>query len=197
MTHPWLAIVTGTLLLSSATQDPHRPSDKLDLAGHWAVNAGMSDPLPLLPGEAMSIARAAGVVRTGARPSRAASGPDARLVSTVRSALRKSLRAMSELRIAQRGSTVIFTDADDQSLALVPGAREQALQHQELRVVVAATWEAPLFTVTREYADGTIVTDSYSSFTAPRQLVAISTISNRHMAEKPVVINRVYDSLDR
>ena len=71
------------------------------------------------------------------------------------------------------------------------------IEHGGVRVTIAAAWREPLFTVTREYMDGTMVVDSYSTFTAPRQLVLSSTISNKHMAEPPVSVNRVYDPVER
>jgi hypothetical protein len=198
MTHSWLALAAGTLLLHAPLlQEPQRPSEKLDLAGHWVMNAAMSDALPLLPGEALSVARAAGVVRTGSSPSRPGNGPDPRLITSVRHVLRKALHAATSLKIAQRGRTLTLVDADNRTLSLVADGREQEVEQGGLWMTVAASWQAPLFTVRREFADGTVVTDSYSTFVEPRQLVAISTISNRHMAEKPVIINRVYDPLER
>ena len=198
MLQAWLVFVAATLLLHLPHgQDAQRPSETLDLTGHWVVNTSMSDALPLLPGEAMSMARAAGIVRTGGRPSRAVKGPDPRLVSAVRSALRSSLQAAAELRITQKGRTVTLRDAENQTIVLVAGGKDQEIELSGIRVTIAATLEEPLFTITREYADGTVVVDSYSTFTAPRQLVAFSTISNKHMSEKPVSMNRVYDPLER
>lgn len=200
MTYVWLAFVAGTLLVHSHTvmgQTPQSPSGKLDLEGRWVLNGAMSDALPLLPGEAMSLARAAGVVRTGGRPSRAVSGPDPRLVTSVRSALRGSLQAASQLTIVLEGRTITLTDAENQTITLIPNGKRQVIEHGGVRVTIAAAWREPLFTVTREYMDGTMVVDSYATFTAPRQLVLTSTINNKHMAEPPVSVNRVYDPVER
>lgn len=197
MTHPCLALVAGTFLFYSLVVQDQRPSEKLDLTGHWVVNPSMSDELPLLPGEAISRARAAGVVRAGGRPSRAVQGPDPRLVTSVRAALRNALQAASELKITQMGRTVTLTDAENQRIVLVANGKEERIDHGGVHVTISAAWEEPLFTVTREYGDGTIVVDSYSTFTAPRQLVTMSTIRNKHMAENPVSVNRVYDPVKR
>ena len=64
-----------------------RPSEKLDVAGDWQVIESLSDELPLLPGEAMALARAAGSVRTGTA-GRGFRGPDPQRVARVRTALR-------------------------------------------------------------------------------------------------------------
>jgi len=198
MTHSCLTLCACALMLHTVSgQLPQRPSEQLDLTGHWTLNASMSDVLPLLPGESMTMARAAGVVPAAGRRSRVSGGPDPGLVATVRNALRSALHAAAKLKIVQSGRTLTFIDADDSELSIVADGKEKQLELAGLRMTLAARWEAPLFTVTREYEDGTVIIDSYSTFSDPRQLVATSTISNRHMTEKPVIINRVYDPLER
>ena len=198
MTQAWLSICACALLLHAVpVQLPQRPSEQLDLAGHWTLNEAMSDGLPLLPGESMTLARAAGVVPAAGRRNRATAGPDPGLVATVRNALRDALQAAAKLKIVQNGRTVTLIDAEDRELSIVADGREKQLEHRGMRLTAAGRWEAPLFTVKREYEDGTVIVDSYSTFSNPRQLVATSTISNRHMTEKPVIINRVYDPLER
>lgn len=193
-----LTLCACALMLDAVSgQLPQRPSEQLDLTGHWTLNASMSDVLPLLPGESMTMARAAGVVAAAGRRSRAPGGPDPGLVVTVRNALRTALQAAAQLRIVQKGRTLTLVDGEDRELSVVADGKQQQREHGGLRMLLAARWEAPLFTVTREYEDGTVIVDSYSTFTDPRQLVAVSTISNRHMTEKAVIINRVYDPLER
>src|SRR5687768_8145250 len=63
MTHSCLALCACALMLHTVSgQLPQRPSEQLDLTGHWTLNPSMSDVLPLLPGESMTMARASGVV---------------------------------------------------------------------------------------------------------------------------------------
>jgi hypothetical protein len=119
------------------------------------------------------------------------------LVANVRNALRDALTAAATLTIVQSGRTVTLIDAEDRELSIVADGKEKQVEHRGVRLTAAGRWEAPLFTITREYEDGTVIVDSYSTFSDPRQLVTISTISNRHMTEKPVIINRVYDPLER
>jgi hypothetical protein len=199
MTHLCLSVsVCAAVLHAAAAQLPQRPSERLDVAGHWALNEKMSDALPLLPGEAMTRARAAGVVPSAmGRRKRIGGGPDPALVANVRNALRDALTAAATLTIVQSGRTVTLIDAEDRELSIVTDGKEKQVEHRGVRVTAAGRWEAPLFTIRREYEDGTIIVDSYSTFSDPRQLVTISTISNRHMTEKPVIINRVYDPLER
>lgn len=198
MTQICLALCACAVLLSAApVQQPQRPSEQLDLAGHWTLNEAMSDGLPLLPGESMTLARAAGVVPAAGRRSRVTAGADPGLVASIRNALRDALQAAAKLKIVQNGSTLTLIDAEDRELSIVADGREKQLEHRGIRLTAAGRWDAPLFTIRRQYEDGTVVIDSYSTFSDPRQLVATSTISNRHMTEKPVIINRVYDPLER
>jgi len=198
MTHPCLSLWACTLLLHALTsQQPQHPSERGDLTGHWTLNESMSDALPPLPGESMTLARAAGVVPAAGRHSRVSGGADPALVVTVRNSLRAGLYAAARLKIVQTGRTLTLVDADERELSVVADGKEKRLDHGGVRLTLAARWEAPLFTVTREYEDGTMIVDCYTTFSEPRQLVATSTISNRHMAEKPVIINRVYDPLER
>ena len=198
MTQICLSFCACTLLLPVVSvQLPQPPSGHLELAGHWTLNETMSDALPLLPGESMTLARAAGVVPAAGRRTRVSGGPDPGLVATVRNALRSGLHAAAKLKIVQAGRMVTLIDAEDRELSVVADGKQKQVEHRGVRLTAAARWESPLFTVTREYEDGTVVIDSYSTFSDPRQLVATSTISNRHMTEKPVIINRVYDPLER
>ena len=198
MTQLCLPLCVCALMLHFVpSQLPQRPPEQLDLAGNWTLNAAMSDALPLLPGESMTLARAAGVVPAAGRRSRVSGGPDPALVVTVRNSLRAGLYAAARLKIVQTGRTWSLVDADERELSVVADGKEKRLDHGGVRLTLAARWEAPLFIVTREYEDGTMIVDSYTTFSEPRQLVATSTISNRHMAEKPVIINRVYDPLER
>ena len=189
--------VCAMMLHFVAVQLPHRPSEQLALAGHWRLNEAMSDALPLLPGESMTLARAAGVVPAAGRRSRMTAGPDPGLVAAVRNALRAALHAAATLKIAQNGRTLTLIDGEERELSILADGKEKQLEHRGIRLTAAGRWDAPLFTVRREYEDGTVIVDSYSTFSDPRQLVATSTISNRHMAEKPVIINRVYDPIER
>ncbi len=170
-----------------------RPSDKLDVAGDWQVIESLSDQLPLLPGEAMALARAAGMVRTG-RPAR---GPDPQQVARVRTALRTALQASARLTIVRNGETLTLRDADGRVLPVVPDGQAVSLEADGLRFTLVARWKAPLLTVEREFEDGTTLSDSYATFTDPRQLVATSTIENSRMDEKPVTLTRVYAPVDR
>ena len=197
MTQLCLPLCACALVLQSlSVQLPQRPSEQLELAGHWTLNESMSDALPLLPGESMTLARAAGVVPAGRR-TRIAGGPDPGVIATVRNALRAALHAAATLKIVQAGRTVTLIDAEDRELSVVADGKQKRFEHRGVRLIAAARWAAPLLTVTREYEDGTVIIDTYSTFSDPRQLVATSTISNRHMTEKPVIINRVYDPLER
>jgi hypothetical protein len=173
-----------------------RPSDKLDLAGDWQVIESLSDELPLLPGESMALARAAGTVRTG-RPVRGFRGPDPQRVASVRTALRTALQASARLTIVRNGETLTLRDADGRVRPVVPDGQEVSLEADGLRFTLVARWKAPLLTVEREFEDGTTVSDSYATFTDPRQLVATSTIQNSRMDEKPVTLTRVYAPVDR
>jgi hypothetical protein len=185
------------MLHPAAGQQPQRPTEQLDLSGYWKLNESMSDALPLLRGESMTLARAAGVVPAAGKRTRVSGGPDPGQVAMVRNALRRALQASARLRIVQSGGTVTLIDAEERELSIVADGKAKRLEHGGVRLTLAARWEAPLLTVTREYEDGTVIVDSYSTFSDPRQLVATSTISNRHMTEKPVIINRVYDPLER
>lgn len=173
-----------------------RPSDKLDVAGDWQVIESLSDELPLLPGEAMAHARAAGTVRTG-RPARGARGPDPQQVARVRTALRTALQASARLTIVRNGETLTLRDADGRVLPVVPDGQAVSLEADGLRFTLVARWKTPLLTVEREFEDGTTLSDSYATFTDPRQLVATSTIENSRMDEKPVTLTRVYAPVDR
>lgn len=173
-----------------------RPSEKLDVAGDWQVIESLSDELPLLPGEAMALARAAGSVRTGTA-GRGFRGPDPQRVARVRTALRTALQASSRLTIVRNGETLTLKDADGRVLPVVPNGREVNLEADGLRFTLVARWTTPLLTVEREFEDGTTVSDNYATFTDPRQLVATSTIQNSLMDEKPVTLTRVYAPVDR
>ena len=199
MTQTCLLMWACALMLPAAAgQQPQRPAEQLDLSGHWKLNESMSDALPLLPGESMMLARASGVVPSATgRRNRIGGGPDPALVANVRNALRDALHAAVTLKIVQNGRTFTLVDAEDRELSIVADGKEKQVEHRGVRLTAAGRWEAPLFTITREYEDGTVIVDSYSTFSDPRQLVATSTISNRHMTEKPVIINRVYDPLER
>ena len=199
MTQLCLSLYACAMVLSSVpVQLPQRPSERPDLAGHWTLNEKMSDALPLLPGESMTLARGSGVVPSATgRRKRIGGGPDPALVANVRNALREALHAAATLKILQNGRIVTLIDAEDRELSILADGKEKQVEHRGVRLTAAGRWEAPLFTIRREFEDGTVIVDSYSTFSDPRQLVATSTISNRHMTEKPVIINRVYDPLER
>jgi hypothetical protein len=194
MMHVCVAFLAVTIFVH-AHQNSQNPSERLDLAGQWVLNDSLSEDLPLLPGEAMSLARASGVVPAGSAPARATHGPDPAQVTLVRNILRSALRASAQLKIVQNGQVLVFTDAEGRVLPVRPDGRETRHEHGGVRFSLVAHWKAPLLTVRRQYPDGTVLSDSYATFTEPRQLVATSTISNRRMAEQPVTIRRVYNAV--
>ena len=192
----WYAVLAWGFCACSPGAQDQRPSQKLDVAGEWQVIESLSDQLPLLPGEAMALARAAGTVRTG-RPARGFRGPDPQRVARVRTALRTALQASSRLTIVSDGETLMLRDADGRVLPVVPDGQEVSLEADGLRFTLVARWKTPLLTIELKFEDGTVVSDSYATFTDPRQLVATSTIQNRRMDEKPVTLTRVYAPIDR
>ena len=176
-----------------SAQDPQQPSEQIDLRGEWRLNASLSDDVPLLPGEAMAIARASGAVRTGTRPARASRGPEHRALVSVRQVLRAELAA-SHLKVAHAGRTLTFTFGGADPLAFVADGRKFTLERDGVRFTVRAQWISPLLVIDREYEDGTTVSETFASFDDPRQLVATSTIQNERTQEPPITFTRVFEA---
>lgn len=168
-----------------------RPSERREVAGQWVLNDDLSDDLPLLPGEAIAVARASGAVRVQGRPS--GGGADYRRSLRVRAALRQLLEGSERLTLADTGSRVVVTDMSGASLTVPLDGRKLELDDRGVRVEVTARWESPLLVLQRRYEDGTIVEDELVTFTEPRQLVSTTTIHNGRTGEPPVVMRRVYD----
>lgn len=76
---------------------------------------------------------------------------------------------------------------------LVPGGRPLRGQYGELSVEIAAAWGGASLVMERRYPDRTVVSESYVTFTHPRQLVVTSTIGNPLIAEPASMLTRVYD----
>jgi hypothetical protein len=184
----WLLCAFGLV-----AQDLQRPSEQLNVAGHWQMNASLSDEVPLLPGEALAAARAAGQVRSGKRTARTGSRPDPMLVTKVRNLLRTALRAATHLKIVQAGNGLSLTYADGHTLSFLPDGKETRLDHDGVTFTLVSRWEPPLLIIEREYEDGTTVSEKLASFEDPRQLVATSTIHNKRMEEAPVTFRRVFE----
>ena len=169
----------------------HAASTSLEVAGHWELNEELSDEVPLLPGEAVAVARASGALGAGAAAAR--SRVDRHRAVIVRNALRDAFRASTQLKIVRDGRQLRLTDARGHTLSVVLDGRQQRLERERLRFTVAATWEAPRLTIERQYEDGTIVSDTFLTFRDPRQLVATTTVSHPRRPDQPVVMRRVYD----
>lgn len=194
MARSWFVLLVWVLsAIGLSAQDLQHPSRQLDLAGVWQVNESLSDEVPLLPGEAIALARAAGLVRTGTRRAGSVRGPDPLGATKVRNALRTAIDAAVQLRIAQTGRTVTLTDADGRTLSVVPDGRETRHEQGGVPFTIASHWKAPILTITREYEDGTTMTESFASFAGPRQLVATTTIHNRRIAGESITLRRVYE----
>lgn len=175
----------------ASAQDPQRPSEQLDLRGDWQLNESLSDDLPLLPGEALAIARASGAVRTGKRVVRSG-GPDPRRLSGVRQVLRGELAA-ARLKVAHAWPAVTLTYDDGGALSIVADGRKTALERDGVRFTMVAQWTPPLLTIDREYEDGTVLSETLASFDGPRQLVATTTIQNSRTQEGPITFRRVFE----
>jgi hypothetical protein len=175
---------------AASAQNPQRPSDQLDLRGEWELNESLSDEIPLLPGEALALARASGALRTGKRVVR--SGPDPRRLSAVRQALRGELAA-ERLKIAHAAPAVTLTYGDGGALSIVADGRKAALEREGVRFTMVAHWSPPLLTIDREYEDGTVLSETFATFDGPRQLVATSTIQNSRTQEGPITFRRVFE----
>ena len=79
MARIWFVLVVWMVCaFGVSAQDPQRPSPDLALAGEWHLNGDLSDEVPLLPGEAVALARASGILPAGTRPAGATRGPDPR-----------------------------------------------------------------------------------------------------------------------
>jgi hypothetical protein len=194
MAHLCLLLLIWVLpAIGLRAQHLQHPSEQLDLAGEWQVNESLSDEVPLLPGEAMALARAEGLVRTGTRKARSVHGPDPLGVTKVRNVLRTTIHAAARLKIVQTGGTVAVTDAEGRTMLLIPDGRETRLEQDGVRFTLVARWKAPLLTIEREYEDGTTMSESFASFDQPRQLVATTTIHNGRMAGDPMTLTRVYE----
>lgn len=176
---------------AASAQDPQRPSQRLDLGGHWQLNEALSDAIPLLPGEALAVARASGAVRAGKRVVRSG-GPDPRRLAGVRQVLRGELAA-ERLKIAHAGPAVTLAYVDGGTLSIVADGRKAALERDGVRFTMIAQWAPPLLTIDREYEDGTILSETFASFDGPRQLVATSTIQNSRTQEGPITFRRVFE----
>jgi hypothetical protein len=187
----WLLCVCG------ASGQEQRPSERLDFAGEWRIVESLSDAVPLLPGEGMALARASGTVRTGPKATRAVRGPDLDVAARVRTVLRGALQAATRLTIQQSGRTLVVTDAVGRDTSIVADGREVRLEKDGVPFTLKARWKSPLLVVERRFEDGTTISDSYATFTDPRQLVATSTIHNSRMDERPVTLTRVYESVAR
>jgi len=181
----WLLCAFG---VAAVEQD--RPSDRPDLEGHWQLNASLSDDVPLLPGEALALARASGVLPTRGRVS--SGGPDPFRVTGVRHLLRGEFGA-EQLRIAQENGTLTLAYGDAGPLPVTPDGRKVTLDRSGLRFTVVSQWAPPLLTIERVYEDGTTLRETLATFDDPRQLVATTTILNSRIQPTPVTFQRVFD----
>lgn len=194
MTRAWsVPLLVWLLPLAAASaQTPQRPSNEFALAGDWQLNEALSDDLPLLPGEAIAVARADGVLPAGTRVARSTRGPDPRRLSGVRQVLRDDLAA-ERLKIVHADGSITLAYRDGGTLSIVPGGPRTTVERAGIRFTVAAHWIPPLLTIEREYEDGTMLTESFAVFEGPRQLVATTTIENSRAQAAPVTFQRVFD----
>jgi hypothetical protein len=193
MTRSWSVLLVWLLgVAGPIAQAPQRPSEQLDVSGEWQLNESLSDDLPLLPGEALAVARASGTVRAGTRVARSARGPDPRRLSGVRQVLRSDLAA-EHLKIVRTGGSMTLTYRDGGTLSIVPDGRTIEAERNGIRFTVVAHWVPPLLTIERAYEDGTLLTETFATFDSPRQLVATSTIQNSHTQEA-ITFQRVFEA---
>ena len=197
MAHLCLLLLIWVLpAIGLRAQHLQHPSEQLDLAGEWQVNESLSDEVPLLPGEAMALARASGLVRAGMLKTGPVRGPDPLGMTRVRNVLRSAIEAAVRLTIVQKGTALALTGSDGRTLSIVPDGRETRHEVDGVRYTIASHWKAPILTIAREFEDGTMMSETFASFDDPRQLVATTTIHHSRIVGDPITLTRVYEMVE-
>lgn len=188
------AVMLTVLTLQARGTQP--VSERPHLTGVWALNDAMSEDVPLLPGEATSRARGAGVLPAVSLRHRSRTGLDLHETVRVRRALREMFAAARTLAFTRESEHVVMTDASGLALRVVPGGDPIRARQAGMDVELRARWQPPSFVIERHYPDRTIVIEQYTTFTEPRQLVITSTIRNPRIDEPAATLLRVYDLVD-
>jgi hypothetical protein len=184
-----LCLTGATLHARSFQPATNRP----ELAGVWLLNEEMSNDVPALPGEATNQARETGLLPRASFGKKPRNGLDLYEVARVRTALRDWFEASARLTFRTSGAALAITDARGRTMELVPGGKPITVVHGSVAAEMRGEWDGPALVIQRRYPDRTVMTESLSTFVAPRQLVVTSTVVNPRIAEPAALLTRVYD----